>query len=252
MVGFRRNWDNVSLLIYDLWLTWYLIKNVSFSWICLPVRRSCVEKVFSNDDNYEHVFSGETMQFCECWGLILFGETLDGKLLLLLLSNFSGNSIMLFGVRTMRFCFFGQNVGSNFFGGKFCFPPKFFVLRYWLNMWKMLLGRLLFLKERERETLIWLSFLEVGHICYILCCHDFLQSPKNGAENFFFRGSLISRFGGFKRLRRLLWVLPSAAWRFSHLLTAYRLRKNSEISTGKPPIIWFFFSRERFFRLKNN
>ena len=160
---------------------------------------------------------GETIQFCECWGLILFGETLDGKLLLLLLSNFSGNSIMLFGVRTMRFCFFGQNVGSNFFGGKFCFPPKFFVLRYWLNMWKMLLGRLLFLKERERETLIWLSFLKVGHFLHILFIHTFLQSPKNGSENLIFRGSSISRLLCFKLLRGLLWVLPSPVWPFPHL-----------------------------------
>ena len=129
---------------------------------------------------------GETIQFCECWGLILFGETLDGKLLLLLLSNFSGNSIMLFGVRTMRFCFFGQNVGSNFFGGKFCFPPKFFVLRYWLNMWKMLLGRLLFLKERERETLIWLSFFESWTNLLYTLLPRFFAKPKKWRRKLYF------------------------------------------------------------------
>ena len=92
MVGVRRNWDNFSLLIYDLRLTGYLIKNVSFFGT-------------SNDDNYEQVFRGETIYGCECWGLILLGETLDGKLILLLLSIFSGNSSMLFRVTTLRFCF---------------------------------------------------------------------------------------------------------------------------------------------------
>ena len=153
-----------------------------------------LEKVFSNDDNYEQVFSGETKYVCECWGLILLGETLDGKLILLLLSNFSGNSSMLFRVTTLLLCLLFLKLGSNFLVENSAFLQSFFALRYGRNLWKMLLGRLLLLIERKRETLIWLSFLKVRHILYILFIHTFLETSKNGGENSFFRGFWISRF----------------------------------------------------------
>ena len=78
--------------------------------------------------------------------------------------------------------------------------------------------------------------MKVDFISYILQTHDFLQSPKNGGENFFLRGFLISLLSSFKLVWGSVWVLPTTTWPFPHLLTAYRLRKNSEISSEKPAI----------------
>ena len=118
----------------------------------------------------------------------MFGETLDGKLLLLLLSNFSGNSSMLFRVRTMRFCFLRQNVGSNFFGGKFCFPPKFFCFEILTEHVKDA-SRKAFIFKRKGKRNFNLAFIfgSWTYLLYTLLPRFFAKSKKWGRKLFFSR-----------------------------------------------------------------
>ena len=118
----------------------------------------------------------------------MLGETLDGKLILLLLSNFSGNSSMLFRVTTLRFCFFGQNVGSNFFGGKFCFPPKFFCFEIWTEHVKDASRKaFIFNRKGKRNFNLTFIFESSTYPLYTFHPHFFGNLKKWGRKQFFSR-----------------------------------------------------------------
>ena len=53
-------------------------------------------------------------------------------------------------------------------------------------MWEDASRKLFIFIRTGKKNFNWTFIFESYQICYILLCHDFVQTPKNGGENFFF------------------------------------------------------------------
>ena len=113
------------------------------------------------------------------------------------------------------FCFW---IWEATFWWKILLSSKVFSFEIWTeNVERCFLEAFIFIRTWRRNFNSTFIFDSWTFFLIYFPIHTFLQSQKNGPENFIFRGSSISRLSFFKLLRGLLWVLPSPVWPFPHL-----------------------------------
>ena len=130
---------------------------------------------------------------------------------------------------------FVSKIGKQLFGGKFCFPPKFFCFEIWTeHVEDGFRKAFIFNRKGKRNFNLTFIFESSTYPSYTFHPHFFANLKKWGRKTFFSRFlnlafSLLRVFGWFP------WILPSPALPPRPSQTACRLRKMSEISSGLPP-----------------
>ena len=93
-----------------------------------------------------------------------------------------------FSTDAIELALFVSKFGKQLFGGKFCFPPKFFLLRYGLNMWEDASRKLfIFIRTGKKNFNLTFIFESSTFPSYTFHPHFFGNLKKWGRKQFFSR-----------------------------------------------------------------
>ena len=144
-------------------------------------------------DGFEQVSSGETicllLSFITFWTEFGGESEMSEQLICLLLSNYFPVIQAYFFTDVIELALFVSESRKQLFGGKFCFPPKFFCFEIWTeHVEDGFREAFIFNRKGKRNFNLTFIFESSTYPSYTFHPHFFANLKKWGRKTFFFRG----------------------------------------------------------------